>query len=93
LRIPSPPGGWNPGWKVFFPEYYRGFATYRLKIITDASKAKKPGLRIQAARLLRETENPITEIAMNAGFRSLRTFNHSFIKTMGCKPSGYRKAR
>ena len=47
----------------------------------------------EAARLLRETEHPIIEIAMNAGFRSLRTFNHSFIKIIGCKPSDYRKAR
>jgi AraC-like DNA-binding protein len=49
-------------------------------------------LRInEAIRLLRETDQQVIAIAMNTGFRCLRTFNHAFINTTGRKPSDYRK--
>ena len=49
-------------------------------------------LRIaESIRLLGNTDQTIITIAMNVGFRSLRTFNHAFINTTGRKPSDFRK--
>jgi AraC-like DNA-binding protein len=51
-------------------------------------------LRIaEATRLLRETDTPITTIAMDVGFRSLRTFNHVFMNATGRKPSDFRNGK
>ena len=48
-------------------------------------------LRIrEAARLLRETESSVMEIASQVGFESLTTFNRAFMKEMQVTPSGYR---
>ncbi len=50
-------------------------------------------LRIsESCRLLRTTDNSITEIADSAGFGTLRTFNRAFVKQMGISPSDYRKS-
>lgn len=43
-----------------------------------------------AARLLRETNDPIIDISENSGFNSLRTFNRAFKKHMGISPRDYR---
>ena len=49
-------------------------------------------LRIaESIRLLGDTDQSVITIAMNVGFRSLRTFNHTFITTTGRKPSDFRK--
>ncbi|TAL37247.1 MAG: AraC family transcriptional regulator [Spirochaetes bacterium] len=49
-------------------------------------------LRItEAQRLLAETNTPIIDIAMNVGFRSLRTFNHAFMSGTGRTPGDFRK--
>ena len=44
-----------------------------------------------AKRLLRESRLPLTEIAMGAGFGSLRRFNDLFLKTYGRAPRDLRK--
>lgn len=44
----------------------------------------------EAARLLRETDQSITEISFQAGFSSLRTFNRVFQEQMDCSPRDYR---
>ena len=50
-------------------------------------------LRIsESCRLLRTTDDSITEISDAAGFGTLRTFNRAFIKQMGLSPSDYRKS-
>lgn len=43
-----------------------------------------------AARLLRETEEPIIDISETVGFNSLRTFNRAFRKHIGYAPREYR---
>ncbi len=49
-------------------------------------------LRIsESCRLLRTTDDSITEIADAAGFGTIRTFNRAFVKQMGASPSDYRK--
>jgi len=45
-----------------------------------------------AKRLLTETSIPITEVALNAGFASLRRFNSLFKNRYGFKPSHFRRA-
>lgn len=49
-------------------------------------------LRVYEARKLLERENlPISEIAMESGFGSIRNFNRIFQKYFGCKPCDVRK--
>ncbi len=49
-------------------------------------------LRIgDAARMLRETESTVVDIAFATGFESLRTFNRAFLKIMGMTPAEYKK--
>ena len=49
-------------------------------------------LRIsESCRLLRTTDDSITDIADSAGFGTIRTFNRAFVKQMGISPSDYRK--
>ena len=43
-----------------------------------------------ASGLLAETGKPITEIAFESGFQSVRSFNHSFLTHLGVSPSEYR---
>lgn len=43
-----------------------------------------------AAKLLRETEQPVNEIAMNCGFGQQSHFGKCFREKMGCTPSKYR---
>jgi AraC family transcriptional regulator of adaptative response / DNA-3-methyladenine glycosylase II len=45
----------------------------------------------RAKRLLNETALPITEIAFQAGFGSVRRFNAAFAETYGRAPSALRK--
>ena len=50
--------------------------------------------RVQRAkRLLNDTDRPMTEIAMLAGFGSLRRFNTVFAEVYGRAPSEIRRAR
>lgn len=51
--------------------------------------------RIQevSKRLLSEPEVPITRLAMDAGFRSLGTFNRAFRQLLGMSPSEYKKLK
>jgi AraC-like DNA-binding protein len=44
-----------------------------------------------ALKLLVETHMSITEIAYEAGFKSLSNFNHRFHQSKGCSPGSYRK--
>lgn len=44
----------------------------------------------QAAQLLRETELPVTDIAMSKGFESIQTFYRSFKRCYGVTPAVYR---
>jgi AraC family transcriptional regulator of adaptative response / DNA-3-methyladenine glycosylase II len=46
-----------------------------------------------AKRLIDETAMPMTDIALAAGYGSLRRFNHAFRTTYGRPPSALRKAR
>ncbi|MGY6705350.1 AraC family transcriptional regulator [Roseinatronobacter sp.] len=49
-------------------------------------------LRIwMAKRLLKETDNPITDICFEAGFSNISNFNRVFLKTTGLRPSAYRQ--
>lgn len=43
-----------------------------------------------AMNLLRNTDKNITEIAMECGFDSVRTFNRTFFKICGCSPTQFR---
>jgi AraC-like DNA-binding protein len=46
----------------------------------------------RAAFLLRETDRPVTEIALDVGFRSLGTFSSTFSRLLGVSPRTYRHA-
>ena len=46
-----------------------------------------------AARLIQETELPITEIAFAAGFGSVRQFNHAVLSAFGQSPTQIRNRR
>jgi AraC family transcriptional regulator, regulatory protein of adaptative response / DNA-3-methyladenine glycosylase II len=46
-----------------------------------------------AARLIQETEMPITEVAFASGFRSIRQFNHSILSTFRQSPTQIRNRR
>ncbi len=45
-----------------------------------------------AIKLLDETDNNITEIALESGFQSVRSFHSFFKKTMGISPTEYKKS-
>jgi len=45
-RYLAVPGRWSPGWRVYFPEYGRGYATYRLRVITGPVPSGVMGIRI-----------------------------------------------
>ena len=47
----------------------------------------------RAKRLLDETSLPMTEIAMRAGFGSLRRFNSVFVEVYGRPPTKIRRRR
>ena len=47
----------------------------------------------RAKRLLDQTSLPMTEIAMQAGFRSLRRFNSVFVEVYGRPPTEIRRSR
>ncbi|RBD47045.1 helix-turn-helix domain-containing protein, partial [Xanthomonas oryzae] len=46
-----------------------------------------------AKQLLTETALPVTEVALAAGFNSLRRFNAAFLQGCGMPPSALRKQR
>jgi AraC-like DNA-binding protein len=45
-----------------------------------------------AEKMLKSTEMPVLDIAMESGFNSLPTFNRTFKQVKGCSPTFYRKA-
>lgn len=47
----------------------------------------------RAAVRIRQTNDPITAIALDAGFQDLSTFNHRFRRVMGVSPTRYRARR
>jgi AraC family transcriptional regulator len=46
----------------------------------------------RAARRLRATGDPISQVALEAGFNDLATFNHRFRRLIGMTPSAFRAA-
>lgn len=67
------------------------FARMFKKIMGLSFKEYLDGLRIdKAVALIRDTTLPMTEIAMECGFQSIRTFNRVFKATKGCIPSSLR---
>jgi AraC-like DNA-binding protein len=46
----------------------------------------------KAIRYLCSTTDPITEIAFQAGFDSIKTFNRVFKQLKGCSPTEYKKS-
>lgn len=46
----------------------------------------------RAEKLLKSSEKPILDIALESGFNSLATFNRTFRKIKGCSPTFYRKS-
>jgi AraC-like DNA-binding protein len=46
----------------------------------------------RAMALLRETEQPVTEICLDVGFMSLGTFSRTFRRVVGMSPTAYRAA-
>ena len=68
----------------------RLFARYLQASPSEVAKTT----RVQRAkRLLDETSLPMTEIAMQAGFRSLRRFNSAFVEIYGRPPTEIRRTR
>ncbi|MBR6765080.1 MAG: helix-turn-helix transcriptional regulator [Clostridia bacterium] len=50
------------------------------------------GLRLnEAKRLLKTTDKNVTDIAIEAGFNTIRSFNRAFFAEMGETPTEYRK--
>ena len=50
--------------------------------------------RLQSAiKLLEETDKPVTRIAFESGFQSIRAFNDCFKKHTGKSPSHFRKGK
>ncbi len=47
----------------------------------------------QACRLLVNTDAPVDEIAVAVGFPAEASFRAAFRRTVGCSPTGYRKAK
>ena len=45
----------------------------------------------RAQTLLSDSDNPITNIAMESGFKSISTFNRVFQRYKGCSPSDFKK--
>jgi AraC-like DNA-binding protein len=68
--------------------FSRAFKIYTGKKINDYIN----DLRIQnAAHELKNRDKTVINIAFDAGFENLRTFNRAFLKVMGITPSDYRK--
>ncbi|MEA2496443.1 MAG: hypothetical protein QOJ29_4354 [Thermoleophilaceae bacterium] len=44
----------------------------------------------RAMALLRQTEQPVTEICLDVGFASLGTFSRTFTRVVGMSPTAYR---
>lgn len=47
----------------------------------------------KAVKYLTETDDPITEVAFQSGFDSIKTFNRVFKQLKGCSPSSFKKQR
>lgn len=59
----------------------------------NAVQAVQTQRLLLARQLLEQTAQPISEIALAAGFRSLRRFNAHFRERQGCDPTSYRREK
>jgi AraC-like DNA-binding protein len=60
-------------------------------VFGEAPLAFRTRLRLErAARLLRESNEPVTELSLRAGYQSLGTFSATFHERFGLSPSAYR---
>ena len=59
---------------------------------TSPTQVAKTRRLLFAKRLLDETSLPITEIAISAGFKSIRSFNSAFLNSYGRSPSAMRRS-
>ncbi|MEL7143593.1 MAG: Ada metal-binding domain-containing protein [Cyanobacteria bacterium J06573_11] len=58
---------------------------------TSPGQVAKTRRLLFAKRLIDETRLPMTEVAISAGFKSIRSFNSAFQKTYGRSPSEFRR--
>ena len=58
----------------------------------NAVQAVQTQRLLLARQLLEQTSQPISEVALAAGFRSLRRFNALFRERQGCDPTAWRRA-
>lgn len=58
---------------------------------TSPGQVAKTRRLLFAKRLIDETQLPMTEVAISAGFKSIRSFNSTFQKTYGRSPSEFRR--
>lgn len=66
--------------KVFSERLHYGFRDYINDLRTE-----------QAKTLLRETDQPITDVMFTCGFTNQSTFNRVFLSACGCSPREYRQ--
>jgi AraC family transcriptional regulator of adaptative response / DNA-3-methyladenine glycosylase II len=59
----------------------------------NAVQAVQTQRLLLARQLLQQTAQPISEVALAAGFRSLRRFNALFRERQGCDPTSWRRAK
>ncbi|HYF36258.1 MAG TPA: AlkA N-terminal domain-containing protein [Prosthecobacter sp.] len=59
----------------------------------NAVQAMQTQRLLLARQLLEQTAQPISEVALAAGFRSLRRFNAVFKERHACDPSGWRRSQ
>ncbi len=71
---------------------YSYISKFFKRMTGQSFKSYLNGLRVgEACRLLRETDNPVSEIAEVCGFTTTRTFNREFLHIIGKTPREYRK--
>jgi two-component system response regulator YesN len=72
--------------------------SYISHVFADTMKTTIPeyvsSLRVQdAARLLKQTDHSVTQIALELGFGSIRNFNRVFLRQTGLSPREYRQGK
>ena len=66
--------------RIFRERFHTNFRAYINRLRID-----------KAMKLLRETDTSITEISINVGYNTIRTFNREFIENTGVTPTQYRQ--
>lgn len=69
----------------YFSRIFKQFTNYNFVEYLALQRIKR------AQRLLADPDKSVTEIAYQAGFKSISTFNRVFRQYRGCSPSEYRK--